>query len=716
MDVSQIIGSLNEEQRAAVTAEAQHLVVLAGAGSGKTRVLVHRIAWIVQQYGLSPHAILAVTFTNKAAGEMKERIEHLLGFSLMGMWVGTFHGLSHRLLRQHSAEAGLPEGFGVLDSDDQQRLIKRIMKQLEIDDDRFPVRQVQHYIGQKKDEGLRAAHVSPGYDMPSRTLHAIYTAYEEACQRMGLVDFAELLLRAHELWRTHPEILAHYRQRFSHILVDEFQDTNSIQYAWLRSLLGPDNHMMIVGDDDQSIYGWRGAKDNIQRFTQDFPNATIVRLEQNYRSTQTILEAANHLIRFNDNRMGKELWTNAKGGELIDVYAAFSEIDEAHYVVSRIEKWYGTHGRYRDAAILYRSNAQSRVLEEALIRANIPYRIFGGLRFFERAEIKDALAYLRLLEHPEDDVAFERVVNLPVRGIGDRTLDEVRGFARASEKSLWYASIDLLQSSHFSARAAGALQKFIDLIVGIKESLNELPLFEQIATTLEASGLLEHYRTQKGEKAQAKLENLEELITAGQQFKMPEHDGNEVTPLQAFISHAALEAGDAQAGQFTDAVQLMTLHSAKGLEFPLVCMTGLEEGLFPHEMSRTEPGRLEEERRLCYVGMTRAMQKLIIVYAQSRMLHGRQMHSRPSRFLSEMPADCLNEVRVTRSQTVVKQVQQQSVPDCPFRLGARVKHPKFGEGTVMQFEGEGEHARVQVKFKTNGVKWLVLGYARLESA
>lgn len=716
MDVTQIIESLNQEQRAAVTADAQHIVVLAGAGSGKTRVLVHRVAYLVQQYGLSPYAILAVTFTNKAAAQMRERIEHLLGMSLMGMWVGTFHGLCHRLLRQHTVEAGLSEGFTVLDSDDQQRLIKRTMKQLSIDDDRFPVRQVQGYINQKKDEGLRAAHVSPGYDMPSRTMHSIYVAYEEACQRMGVVDFAELLLRVHELWRTHPEIIAHYRERFSHILVDEFQDTNNIQYAWLKSLLGPNNQIMIVGDDDQSIYGWRGAKDNIQRFTQEYPDALVIRLEQNYRSTQTILEASNHLIRYNDNRMGKELWTQSSGGEPIDVYAAFSEIDEAHYVVSRIQQWYVATGRYQDVAILYRSNAQSRVLEEALIRANMPYRIFGGLRFFERAEIKDALAYLRLLEHPEDDVAFERVVNLPVRGIGDRTLDEIRGFARASEKSLWHATIDLIASGHFSARAANALQQFIDLILGIKDSLDELPLFEQITVTLESSGLLAHYRSQKGEKAQAKLENLEELVTAGQQYEVPQHDEN-LSPLQSFLSHAALEAGDAQAGAFTDAVQLMTLHSAKGLEFPMVCLTGLEEGLFPHEMSRTEPGRLEEERRLCYVGMTRAMQKLILIYAQSRMLHGRHVQSRPSRFLSELPPQCLNEVRVTRSQPVVRPASYASAPpNTPFRLGALVRHPKFGEGTVMQFEGEGEHARVQVKFKTNGIKWLVLGYARLESA
>lgn len=715
MNMSVILESLNTEQRAAVTADAQHLIVLAGAGSGKTRVLVHRIAWVLQTYGLSPHAVLAVTFTNKAAAQMRERIETLLGMSVMGMWVGTFHGLSHRLLRQHWAEAGLPEGFGVLDSDDQQRLIKRVMKQLEIDDDRFPPRQVQHYINQKKDEGLRAAHISPGYDMPSRTLHSIYVAYEEACQRMGLVDFAELLLRSHELWRNHPDILAHYRQRFSHVLVDEFQDTNSIQYAWLRALMGPDNHMMIVGDDDQSIYGWRGAKDNIQRFTQDYPTAQIIRLEQNYRSTQTILEAANHLIRFNDNRMGKELWTESKGGDLIDVYAAFSEIDEAHYVVSRIQQWYISHGHYQDSAILYRSNAQSRVLEEALIRANIPYRIFGGLRFFERAEIKDALAYLRLLEHPEDDVAFERVVNLPVRGIGDRTLDELRGYARASEKSLWQSAIDLLKNSHFSTRAASALQHFIDLIIGMKESVVELSLAEQITVALEASGLLEHYRSQKGEKAQTKIENLEELITAGQQYEMPDNETG--TALQSFLSHAALESGDAQAAAFSDAVQLMTLHSAKGLEFPLVFLTGLEEGLFPHEMSSSEPGRLEEERRLCYVGMTRAMQKLILVYAQSRMMHGRQLYNRPSRFLMELPTQCLNEVRVTRSQTVVKQIQNKAIDaEYPFRLGARVRHPKFGEGVVTQFEGEGAHARVQVKFQTNGVKWLVLGYARLESA
>lgn len=717
MDVSHILENLNDEQRRAVSAEPSHMLVLAGAGSGKTRVLVHRIAWLIQVYGVSPQGILAVTFTNKAAHEMRNRIEELLNLSTYGMWVGTFHGLSHRLLRQHFTEANLPQNFQVLDSDDQLRLIKRMMKSLEVDDGRWPPRQVQSYINQKKDEGLRAAHVEPGYDVYSKTMQRLYATYEEICERSGLVDFAELLLRSFELWRNNPELLKHYRKRFQHIMVDEFQDTNAIQYAWLKALVGDDNKLMIVGDDDQSIYGWRGAKvENIHRFSRDFPDATTIRLEQNYRSTQTILDAANHLIRFNDGRLGKELWTQANKGDMIDLYAAFNETDEAHFIAERIQQWFQQAGNYRDVAILYRSNAQSRVIEDALIQANIPYRVYGGLRFFERAEIKDALAYLRMTAHPEDDTAFERVVNVPPRGIGERTVESVRTKARADGTPLWTAAIALIQEGGLTPRAARSLQCFIDLIITLKDDIDNSELYQQIAWVVEHSGLIEHYKNQKGEKAQAKVENLEELITAGRQFE-PNEGEEELTPLQAFLTHAALEAGEAQAAKHADSVQMMTLHTAKGLEFPLVFLAGLEEGLFPHQMSLAEGNRLEEERRLCYVGMTRAMQKLVISYAESRMLHGRQTFNPASRFIDEIPEACLNEVRPTRNKQYAKKSSPKIVSQkggSPFYLGARVRHPKFGEGVVIALEGQGAHARVQVNFDEHGAKWLVLSFAKLE--
>jgi DNA helicase-2/ATP-dependent DNA helicase PcrA len=717
MDVSLLLDNLNEPQRLAVSSEPGHMLVLAGAGSGKTRVLVHRMAWLMRVLGVSSQGILAVTFTNKAAHEMRSRIEALLQVPTYGMWVGTFHGISHRLLRAHYQEAGLPEHFQVLDSDDQLRLIKRIMKGLEVDDGRYPPRQVQHYINQKKDEGLRAAHVDPGYDVFGKTMHALYVAYEENCQRLGLVDFAELLLRSFELWRNQPALLKHYRERFSHILVDEFQDTNAIQYAWLKALMGEHNSLIVVGDDDQSIYGWRGAKiENIQRFLRDFPDAKTVRLEQNYRSTQTILEAANQLIRHNGGRMGKELWTEATKGELIDLYEAFNETDEAHYLAQRIQRWVSEDGRYSDVAVLYRSNAQSRVIEDALIQAGIPYRVYGGLRFFERAEIKDALAYLRMMALPDDDTAFERVVNVPPRGIGERTLELVRIRAREHSTSLWTAAIALVQSQELTPRASRSLQVFIDLIVTLTQDLTDKALYEQTAWVLEHSDLLNFYRASKGEKSQAKVENLEELITAARQFEPSESDEN-LSPLQAFLSHAALESGDTQAAEHAESVQLMTLHTAKGLEFPLVFLCGLEEGLFPHQMAMMEGDRVEEERRLCYVGMTRAMKKLVISYATARMLHGRQTFSPPSRFIEEIPAACVHQVRASRKGTQASShaplVQESSNG---IKLGARVRHPKFGEGVILAFEGDGAHARVQVNFKDHGQKWLVMAYAKLESA
>lgn len=717
MDVSFIVDQLNDEQRQAVTAEPGPMLVLAGAGSGKTRVLVHRIAWMIRVHGLNPQSILSVTFTNKAAQEMRTRIEQLIGISTQSLWVGTFHGLSHRFLRQHYREAGLPQAFTVMDSDDQLRLIKRIMKDANIDDTRWPPKQVQQYINQKKDEGLRAAHIDPGFDPYNKTMHSLYLTYEETCQRSGLVDFAELLLRSFELWRHQPELLAHYQARFKTILVDEFQDTNAIQYAWLKMLAGDKNPIMVVGDDDQSIYGWRGARiENIHRFVRDFPGCTTIRLEQNYRSTGTILKAANQLIANNSERMGKSLWTEQGSGPLIDLYVAFNETDEAHYIVSRMKQWRQAGGRYQDCAVLYRSNAQSRVIEDALIQGQIPYRVYGGLRYFERAEIKDALAYLRMVANPEDDTAFERVVNFPARGIGERTVQDLRDRARENQMSLWQVAIQMIQEKALAARALAALQGFIDIIVTMRDDINGLELSEQVACVIDSSGLIHHYQTNKADKSQSKVENLEELVTAAQQFVMQEED-KETIPLHAFLSHAALESGEQQAAEYADSVQLMTLHTAKGLEFGLVFLAGLEEGLFPHQMSIAEGNRLQEERRLCYVGMTRAMKQLVISYAESRMLHGRQSMNGPSRFIEEMPSDCIRPIRQPKVSFTAPRLSA-STPvrsDHPYRLGMRVRHAKFGEGVVIGMEGQGAHARVHVNFDKAGAKWLVIAYAKLET-
>lgn len=722
MDVSFILEQLNDEQRQAVTAEPGPMLVLAGAGSGKTRVLVHRIAWMIRVHGLHPQSILSVTFTNKAAQEMRSRIEQLLGIPTHNLWVGTFHGLSHRFLRQHFREAGLPQAFTVMDSDDQLRLIKRIMKESNIDDTRWPPKQVQQFINQKKDDGLRAAHIDPGFDPYNKTMHSIYTTYEDTCQRSGLVDFAELLLRSFELWRHQPDLLAHYQARFKTILVDEFQDTNTIQYAWLKVLAGDQSPIMVVGDDDQSIYGWRGARiENIHRFVRDFPGCPTIRLEQNYRSTGTILKAANQLIANNSERMGKSLWTEQGSGPLIDLYVAFNETDEAHYIVSRIKQWRHAGGRYQDCAVLYRSNAQSRVIEDAFIQAQIPYRVYGGLRYFERAEIKDALAYLRMVSNPEDDTAFERVVNFPSRGIGERTVQDVRDRAREHQMSLWQAAIQLIQEKALSARALSALQGFIDIVVTMKDDINGLELSEQVAAVIDSSGLIHHYQTNKADKSQSKVENLEELVTAAQQFTMPEED-KDTLPLHAFLSHAALESGEQQAAEHADSTQLMTLHTAKGLEFGLVFLAGLEEGLFPHQMSIAEGNRLEEERRLCYVGMTRAMQQLVISYAESRMLHGRQSMNGPSRFIEEMPSDCIKPIRQPKNHYTAPRIASPATSsasmtraDHPYRLGMRVRHAKFGEGVVIGMEGQGAHARVHVNFDKAGAKWLVIAYAKLET-
>ncbi len=714
MDVSDILSPLNEAQRNAVAADNQNMLVLAGAGSGKTRVLVHRIAWLIRAENFSPWSILAVTFTNKAAREMRSRIEEMLQIPSHGMWVGTFHGLAHRLLKAHWQDAGLPQNFQILDGDDQLRLVKRVCRDLSLDESRWPPKQAMWYINAQKDEGLRSTHIeAPPGDLFVQTMLQVYRAYEAACDRAGLVDFAELLLRAHELWLKSPQVLKHYQGRFRQILVDEFQDTNTIQYAWLRVLAGAHIPVVAVGDDDQSIYGWRGAKiENIQRFTEDFSATQTIRLEQNYRSTQTILQAANGVIAQNSGRLGKELWTAGETGEAIDLYAGYNEHDEARYIVEQAEQWLLGGNNRSSVAVLYRSNAQSRVLEEALIRNAIPYRIYGGQRFYERLEIRNALAYLRLLLNRGDDAAVERVINTPPRGIGSKTLDAVRECARDRGIPLWGAITAVLEEKRLPARALGALEGFTVLINELDSGTDELLLEELVDHTIQASGLLRYHKNERGEKGQARVENLEELVSAAKQFVAEE---DERSPQQQFLDRAALDAGDAQADEHEDSVQLMTLHSAKGLEFPLVFLAGMEENLFPHRMSIEEPGRLEEERRLCYVGITRAMEKLIITYAESRRLHGSESFNAPSRFVREIPAQLLQEVRLHGTITQpVSSLMQMQVPDTELSLGQRVYHQIFGEGVVLNFEGRGASARVEVNFDTESSKWLVLQYANLQ--
>ncbi|NOI68184.1 DNA helicase II [Vibrio sp. 99-8-1] len=721
MDASLLLDGLNDKQREAVAAPLDNMLVLAGAGSGKTRVLVHRIAWLIAIENASPFSIMSVTFTNKAAAEMRGRIEELMMGSASGMWNGTFHGICHRILRAHYLDAKLPQDFQIIDSDDQQRMLRRIIKAQNLDEKQWPAKQACWWINGKKDEGLRPQHIDSYHDPVTQTWLQVYRAYQDACDRAGLVDFAEILLRTTELLRENKFIRQHYQARFKHILVDEFQDTNNIQYAWLRMMAGKDCRVMIVGDDDQSIYGWRGAKvENIHKFTEEFLSVSTIRLEQNYRSTKTILKAANELIINNTERMGKELWTDGNDGEKISVYSAYNELDEARFTVSKIKAWQESDGSLSECAMLYRNNAQSRVLEEALIQAGLPYRIYGGMRFFERQEIRDALSYLRLMANRRDDAAFERVVNTPTRGLGDKTLETIRAAARDRGETLWEASSALLEQKVLAGRAASALGRFIELIVALEDDTAEMPLHEQADHVIKSSGLFAMYQQEKGEKSKARIENLEELVTACRQFERPE-EADEMTMLSAFLSHAALEAGEGQADEFDDAVQLMTLHSAKGLEFPMVFMVGVEEGMFPSQMSAEEAGRLEEERRLCYVGMTRAKVKLYITYAEMRRLYGQDKYHKPSRFIRELPESCLEEVRmkaqVSRStssgrfsQTAVKE----SFNETGFNLGQRVQHPKFGEGTIINFEGSGPQSRVQVAFNGEGIKWLVTQYAKLQ--
>ena len=803
MDVSRLLDSLNAAQREAVAAANGPTLVLAGAGSGKTRVLVHRIAWLIEVEGLSPWSLLAVTFTNKAANEMRGRIETLLGQPLTGLWVGTFHGLAHRLLRQHWEPARLPQGFQILDSDDQLRMLRQIMRGLDLDESRWPPRQAQWFINARKDEGRRPEHLPDTGDPMSRQWVRIYSAYEQACQRAGVVDFAELLLRALELLRDNPELLAHYRQRFRHLLVDEFQDTNEIQYAWLRLLAGASTPVFAVGDDDQSIYGWRGARiENLQNFQQHFAGTAVIRLEQNYRSSANILTAANALIRCNSGRLGKELWTQGEAGAPVRLYAALNEQDEARFIGEVVTRYVAQGGRHRDCAVLYRSNAQSRVLEETFFGMRLPYRVYGGLRFFERLEIKDALAYLRLLENPNDDTAFLRVVNQPPRGIGEKTLEDLRLLSRQQDCSLHAAALAAVASGTLTARARNALLGFLQLFTRLYDELAQADLPVQVERVIECSGLRDYFANEKGERGQARVENLDELIGAARAFALeweptdpvdatPESDrdaqsimigaadssvvtaesfvvtadslgvaanssrvavdssgvavdspllvvdssrvavessgvavdsNSAVQPLlRDFLAHAALEAGEAGAGPDEDAVQMMTLHAAKGLEFPLVFLSGMEEGLFPNSRSLEEPGRLEEERRLAYVGMTRAERELFLTFAEVRRIYGRETYNQPSRFIRELPPEFVEPVRPIagfslprRHSGPARAFSADASAAVGLKMGSRVRHAKFGEGVITQFEGSDASARVQVRFEHAGSKWLVVGFAKLE--
>ncbi len=719
MDVSHVLDSLNASQRDAVGASSGNLLILAGAGSGKTRVLVHRIAWYIATGEASPQSILAVTFTNKAAAEMRSRIENLLGQSIRGMWVGTFHGLCHRLLRAHWQDANLPENFQILDSEDQYRTIRRTIRAMMLDESQYPPKEAQWYINAQKDKGLRPENINDEGDVTTAQMIQIYKIYQQTCERSGAVDFAELLLRTYELFNEKESIREYYQQRFNHILVDEFQDTNELQYKWLRLLVGNDNTLFAVGDDDQSIYSWRGARvENMQAFERDFKNTKLLKLEQNYRSTTTILNAANKLIGNNSARLGKNLWTDGEEGEPIGIYMAYNETDEARYVVDQIKKAPEQGIVFSDHAILYRVSAQSRVLEEALLRSKIPYRVYGGVRFYERMVIKDALAYVRIATFQDDDISFERIINTPTRGIGNKTVEELRTIAKNDNCSLWKAAFHIIEHKLLSARAINSLEEFIRLIKKMSLTASELTLDEQVDGIIKLSGLINHFKKEKGEKGLARIENLEELVKAASEFEVGDDEElKEMNAMQAFLAHAALESGETQAGDKSNCVHLMTLHSAKGLEFPSIYLVGMEEGLFPHQRSSDDLKQLEEERRLCYVGITRAKKTLTLTYTQYRRLHGSDYYPQPSRFINEIPAELLCEIRLGGSVTESlfrNEETKSSGKDGQLTLGQRVSHAKFGEGVILNLEGNGSHMRIQVNFEKAGSKWLVASYANLQ--
>jgi DNA helicase-2/ATP-dependent DNA helicase PcrA len=698
-----LLENLNPEQCAAVTLPHESALILAGAGSGKTRVLTTRMAWLIQTQQVSPYGMLAVTFTNKAAKEMLTRITAMLPINTRGMWVGTFHGLANRLLRTHHREAGLPQSFQILDTQDQLSAIKRLMKSLNVDTEKFEPKKVQWFINGHKEAGRRARDAE-AFDEYSIRMAELFEAYDAQCQREGVADFPELLLRSYELLYRNEPLRDHYRDRFKHILVDEFQDTNALQYRWLKLLAGPDTAMFAVGDDDQSIYAFRGANTaNMAEFEREYAHGKVIKLEQNYRSHGHILTAANTLIAQNQHRLGKNLWTAEGVGEPIRVFDAYSDQDEASFVVDEVKTLNREGIALCDMALLYRSNAQSRVLEHALFSASVPYRVYGGLRFFERQEIKHALAYLRLLTNPEDDGAFLRVVNFPARGIGARTLEQLSETAARSGGSLWQTA----------CTSIGKLADFARLIESLKGAVVDLPLAEAIDHIIEASGLAEFYRLDK--EGADRLENLNELVNAAALFAEENDEGT----LDAFLAHAALEAGGHQAGEGQDALQLMSVHAAKGLEFHAVFITGLEQGLFPHEQSASEADGLEEERRLMYVAITRARRRLYLSHAQSRMLHGQTRYALPSRFLEELPEQVLlnlnKRVQSSYAPYATAPARSTSSNDTGYKVGQSVAHSKFGTGIIIDFEGRGSDARVQVKFREVGTKWLALAYAKLEA-
>ncbi len=719
MDVSHVLNSLNESQRDAVGAPSSNLLILAGAGSGKTRVLVHRIAWHIATGETNPQGILAVTFTNKAAAEMRSRIESLLGQSIYGMWVGTFHGLCHRLLRTHWQDANLPENFQILDSEDQFRTIRRTIRAMMLDESQYPPKEAQWYINGQKDKGLRPEKINNDGDVTTAQMIKIYKMYQQTCENSGAVDFAELLLRTYELFRKNKLIREIYQKRFKYILVDEFQDTNELQYKWLKQLIGNDNTLFAVGDDDQSIYSWRGARvENMKAFQKDFKDTKLLKLEQNYRSTTTILNAANKLIGNNSKRLGKNLWTDGEEGERIGIYMAYNEIDEARYVVNQIQKGSEEGEAFNDYAILYRVSAQSRVLEEALLSLKIPYRVYGGVRFYERMEIKDALAYIRIATFHDDDISFERIINTPTRGIGNRTIEELRTIAKKGNCSLWAAAFHIIEYKLLSSRAVNALEEFVKLIQKMSLTKSKPTLDEQVDAIIKLSGLINHFKKEKGEKGLARIENLEELVKASSEFEVDENEElKEMSAMQAFLAHAALESGETQAGDKSNCVHLMTLHSAKGLEFPSIFLVGMEEGLFPHQRSSDDLRQLEEERRLCYVGITRAKKTLTLTYTEHRRLHGSDYYPQPSRFISEIPAELLSEIRLGGSVTesLFRKKNTKSISeDGKLTLGQRVLHTKFGEGVILNLEGNGSSMRIQVNFEKAGSKWLVASYANLQ--
>ncbi len=743
---SPLLEHLNPEQLAAVTLPHASALILAGAGSGKTRVLTTRIAWLLATGQASPLSILAVTFTNKAAKEMLLRLAALTPVNTRGMWIGTFHGLCNRMLRAHHRDANLPQLFQILDTQDQLSLIKRMYRAHNIDDVRFPPKQFQWFVASAKDEGMRPNMVEAGDEFTRRQVEH-YALYDAMCQREGVVDFAELLLRSYELLAGSDALRGHYQRRFSHLLVDEFQDTNTLQYKWLRMLAGPHTAVFAVGDDDQSIYAFRGAKvANMQQFEREFGTPAnpvkLIKLEQNYRSHGHILDAANALIHHNQARLGKNLWTSEGKGETLRAFCAPTDREEAAFIVDVVRGIAADGARLDEVALLYRSNAQSRVLEHALFGAGIPYRVYGGMRFFERAEVKHALAYLRLLAQPDDEGAFLRVVNFPPRGIGARTLETLQDAARGHGTSLWNAAA----AGKTGGKAGSALAGFVKLIDALRVETRSLPLPEAVEHVIEKSGLIAHYKAEKD--GQDRVENLEELVTAADGFvreaqlatdapmlsdrvdpqvASPEEGPQEgaTDPLTAFLAHAALEAGDTQAADGKPALQLMTVHSAKGLEFHTVFVTGLEEGLFPHESSLSEADGLEEERRLMYVAITRARRRLYITLTQSRMLHGQTRYNVPSRFVAELPADLVQWLSPHRRRAVdvddaewarVTGAPQATPPGPAWRIGQSVRHAKFGLGVIIDAEGRGNDARVQVNFRDAGVKWLALEYAKLEAA